>query len=134
MVSFLPGLALMKTTVLKSMRTLSYFRLDTLMTTKLIIQIPNYNIYQPPHNSIKLQRASTCRHLFSRCVYHFNIHLLLDHQILHADDAQLTALQITRYLASRQASGLCICLLIIIPRARMQLVLSVCLFVCLSVW
>ena len=29
-VSFLPGLALMKTTVLKSMRTLSYFRLDTL--------------------------------------------------------------------------------------------------------
>ena len=30
MVSFLPGLALMKTTVLESMRTLSYFRLDTL--------------------------------------------------------------------------------------------------------
>ena len=30
-VSFLPGLALMKTTVLESMRTLSYFRLDTLM-------------------------------------------------------------------------------------------------------
>ena len=29
-VSFLPGLALMKTTVLESMRTLSYFRLDTL--------------------------------------------------------------------------------------------------------
>ena len=29
-VSFIPGLALMKTTVLKSMRTLSYFRLDTL--------------------------------------------------------------------------------------------------------
>ena len=30
MVSFLPGLAVMKTTVLESMRTLSYFRLDTL--------------------------------------------------------------------------------------------------------
>ena len=30
MVSFLPGLALTKTTVLESMRTLSYFRLDTL--------------------------------------------------------------------------------------------------------
>ena len=30
MVSFLPGLALMQTTVLESMRTLSYFRLDTL--------------------------------------------------------------------------------------------------------
>ena len=29
-VSFLPGLALMKTTVLESTRTLSYFRLDTL--------------------------------------------------------------------------------------------------------
>ena len=31
MVSYLPGLALMKTTVLESMRTLSYFRLDTLL-------------------------------------------------------------------------------------------------------
>ena len=30
MVSFLPGLGLMKATVLKSMRTLSYFRLNTL--------------------------------------------------------------------------------------------------------
>jgi len=29
-VSSLPGLALMKTTVLESMRTLAYFRLDTL--------------------------------------------------------------------------------------------------------
>ena len=29
-ISFLPGLALMKTTVLESMRTLSYFGLDTL--------------------------------------------------------------------------------------------------------
>ena len=29
-VSFLPGLVVMKTTVLESMRTLSYFRLDTL--------------------------------------------------------------------------------------------------------
>ena len=31
MVSFLAGLALMKTTALKSKRTLSYFRLDTLV-------------------------------------------------------------------------------------------------------
>jgi len=29
-VSFLPGLTLMKTTVLESIRTLPYFRLDTL--------------------------------------------------------------------------------------------------------
>ena len=34
MVSFLPGLALMKTTVLESMRTLSYFRLDTLLRVR----------------------------------------------------------------------------------------------------
>ena len=33
-VSFLPGLALMKTTVLESTRTLSYFRLDTLQLAK----------------------------------------------------------------------------------------------------
>ena len=38
MVSFLPGLALMKTTVLESMRTLSYFRLDTLPMVR--IQFP----------------------------------------------------------------------------------------------
>ena len=35
-VSFLSGLALMKTTVLKSMRTLSYFRLDTLPTGSFV--------------------------------------------------------------------------------------------------
>ena len=35
-VSFLPGLALMKTTVLEPMRTLSYFRLDTLGTVVIV--------------------------------------------------------------------------------------------------
>ena len=34
-VSFLPGLALIKNTVLESMRTLSYFRLDTLQVAKI---------------------------------------------------------------------------------------------------
>ena len=35
-VSFLPGLANMKITALESMRTLSYFRLDTLHTGLLV--------------------------------------------------------------------------------------------------
>ena len=34
-VPFLPGLALVKTTVLESIRTLSYFRLDTLTEVKV---------------------------------------------------------------------------------------------------
>jgi len=38
-VSFLPGLALMKTTVLESMCTLPYFRLDTLEFVNVIILI-----------------------------------------------------------------------------------------------
>ena len=38
-VSFLPGLALMKTTVLKSMRTLSYFRLDTLICVYVCVYV-----------------------------------------------------------------------------------------------
>ena len=35
-VSFLTGLAVMKTTVLESMHTLSYFRLDTLSQVDLV--------------------------------------------------------------------------------------------------
>ena len=49
MVSFLPGSALMKTTVLESMRTLSYFRLDTLQlcdkTVPLFVKDVAANMY-----------------------------------------------------------------------------------------
>ena len=45
MVSFLPGLALMKTTVLESMRTTSYFRMDTLYIHNNVLYVCDTSIH-----------------------------------------------------------------------------------------
>ena len=61
-VSFLPGLGLTKTTVLESMRTLSYFRLDTLtlvMIPASYVQLTFSGLKQVIHDQTKQNRYQT---------------------------------------------------------------------------